>query len=39
MNKKGMLFADMHPGLMFVLGLIIGLGLVYYLAMQKIIPF
>jgi hypothetical protein len=38
MNKKG-IFAMMHPGLMFFLGLIIGIALTYYLAMQGIIPF
>ncbi len=37
MNKKA--FFSMHPGLFFMVGLIIGLGIAYYLAMQKIIPF
>jgi hypothetical protein len=39
MNKKAMmLFADMHPGLMFVLGFIIGFALIYFLAMKGIVP-
>tara|TARA_Y100000294_G_scaffold175576_1_gene195997 strand:+ start:890 stop:1027 length:138 start_codon:yes stop_codon:yes gene_type:complete len=38
MNKKAQ-FAMMHPGLMFILGLLIGAGVAYYLAMQGIIPF
>ena len=36
MNKKGIFT---HPGFLLLLGLIIGLALAYYLAMQKIIPF
>ena len=36
-NKKG-IFAMMHPGLMFLLGLIIGAILVYYLVSKGIIP-
>jgi hypothetical protein len=38
MNKKAQ-FAMMHPGLMFLIGLIIGVGLMYYAAMQGWIPF
>jgi len=37
-NKKGFLFAMMHPGLMFLIGLIIGLALVYYLVAKNILP-
>jgi len=36
-NKKGQ-FAMMHPGLMFILGLIIGAALIYYLVIKGIIP-
>lgn len=38
MDKKGMVFGMMHPALMFVIGLVVGLALGYYLAMIKIIP-
>jgi len=38
MNKKAQ-FAMMHPGLMFIVGLLIGAGLMYYGAMQGLIPF
>jgi len=40
MNKKGILslFADMHPGLMFLIGLIIGAVVVYFLVKRGIIP-
>ena len=37
MNKKGV-FGIMHPGIMFLLGFIIGFALIYYLAMQGIVP-
>ena len=37
MTKKGQ-FAMLHPGLMFIVGLIIGAALVYYLIMKGIIP-
>ena len=39
-SKKGILslFADMHPGLMFLIGLIIGAVVVYFLVKQGIIP-
>lgn len=37
-NKKGFLFAMMHPGMMFLIGLIIGLILMYYLVSKGIIP-
>lgn len=37
MNKKAMV--SMHPGIFFVIGLVIGFVLAYYLAMQGIIPF
>jgi len=37
-NKKGFLFAMMHPGLMFLFGIIIGALLVYYLVSKGIIP-
>ena len=40
MNKKGILslFADMHPGLMFLIGLIIGAVVVYFLVKRGIVP-
>lgn len=38
MNKKGFLFAMMHPGLMFLLGVIIGAAIVYYLVSRNILP-
>ena len=38
MSKKGMVFGMMHPGVMFLIGMAIGLALGYYLAMNKIIP-
>jgi len=37
-NKKGFLFAMMHPGVMFLLGLLVGAFLVYYLLDKGIIP-
>lgn len=39
-SKKGILslFADMHPGLMFIIGLIIGAVVVYFLVKKGIIP-
>lgn len=37
MNKKAMF--TLHPGLYFLVGLIIGIVLAYYLAMKGIIPF
>lgn len=37
MDKKA--FVSMHPGWFFLVGLIIGIILMYYLAMQGIIPF
>jgi len=37
MNKKA--FVSMHAGIFFVVGIIIGFGLAYFLAMQGIIPF
>lgn len=36
MNKKG--FVSMHAGLWFVVGLIIGAAVVYYLISKGIIP-
>jgi len=38
MNKKGFLFAMMHPGMMFLIGLIIGLILMYILVSKNIVP-
>ncbi len=38
MNKKGFIFAMMHPGVMFLLGLIVGAVLVYFLVARGIIP-
>ncbi len=38
MNKKAQLFAMMHPGVMFILGLIIGGVLVYILVAKNILP-
>jgi hypothetical protein len=37
MNKKGIV--SMHAGVFFVIGLIIGIALTYYLAMKGYIPF
>ena len=37
-SKKSSLFADMHPGLMFIIGLIIGAVVVYFLVKRGIIP-
>jgi len=37
-NKKGFLFAMMHPGMMFLIGLIIGAVLIYILVSKGIIP-
>ena len=37
-SKKGFLFGDMHPGLMFLIGLIIGAVIVYFLVKKGIIP-
>ena len=39
-SKKGILslFADMHPGLMFLIGLIIGAVIVYFLVKRGTIP-
>ncbi|MBS3102668.1 hypothetical protein J4458_04460 [Candidatus Woesearchaeota archaeon] len=37
LNKKSQ-FAMLHPGLMFVVGLIIGAAVVYYLVTKGIIP-
>ncbi len=37
MNKKA--FVSMHAGLFFVIGLVLGFALAYFLAMQNIIPF
>ncbi len=39
-SKKGILslFADMHPGLMFIIGLIIGAVIVYFLVKKGIVP-
>ncbi len=36
MNKKA--FVSMHAGIFFIVGLIIGLAIAYFLAMQGIIP-
>ena len=38
-SKKGImsLFADMHPGLMFLIGLIIGAVVVYFLVKRGIL--
>lgn len=38
MNKKGFLFAMMHPGVMFIVGLIVGAVLVYILIAKGMIP-
>ena len=40
MNKKGFLdmFGMMHPGLMFLIGIIIGAVLIYFLVSKGIIP-
>ena len=38
MNKKGFLFAMMHPGVMFLLGVIIGAILAYILVSKGILP-
>ena len=39
MNKKGIfLFGDMHPGIMFILGLIIGGAVMYFLILKGIVP-
>ena len=37
MNKKAQ-FAMMHPGMLFILGLIIGAAIVYFLAMKGMLP-
>lgn len=37
MNKKGF-FAMMHPGLVFILGLILGAVIAYILVAKNIIP-
>ena len=36
MNKKG--FVSMHPGLFFILGLIIGAAVMYYLIAKGMVP-
>lgn len=36
MNKKA--FFTTHAGIFFVIGLVIGFGLAYFLAMKSIIP-
>ncbi len=36
MNKKG--FVSMHAGVFFIIGLILGAALVYYLVIKGIIP-
>ncbi|MFH0868242.1 MAG: hypothetical protein V1831_02930 [Candidatus Woesearchaeota archaeon] len=38
MNKKGFLFTMMHPGVVFILGIIIGAFLAYVLVAKGIIP-
>ncbi|MEK6949363.1 MAG: hypothetical protein AABX34_04025 [Nanoarchaeota archaeon] len=38
MNKKGFLFAMMHPGMMFLFGVIIGAVLIYFLVAKGILP-
>lgn len=38
MNKKGFLFAMMHPGMMFLFGVIIGAILAYILVSKGILP-
>ena len=37
MNKKGFVFGMMHPGIMFVLGLIIGAVAVYFLVKKGMV--
>ena len=38
MSKKGFLWAMMHPGMLFVIGLILGAVLMYVLVSKGMIP-
>jgi len=38
MSKKGFLFAMMHPGMMFLIGVILGAILAYILVSKGILP-
>ena len=38
MNKKGFLWAMTHPVALFIIGLIIGAGIVYYLGTKDMLP-
>lgn len=37
-SKKGFLFADMHPGLVFLIGLVLGAVIMYFLVKRGIVP-